>query len=274
MVTSTVRRDGDRVVEDDLAALVDEETACLIVQQPSFFGSVRDLTSLVEKTHAAGALFVMSSDPISLGMLKSPGEWGADIAVGEGQGLGSPMAFGGPYLGLLGCSERLIRQMPGRLVGQAYDHQGRRGFVLTLQAREQHIRREKAASNICTSEALVAIGAAIYMALMGPAGLKGVAKLCYEKAHYAADRLAGVPGFRVLNGGAFFNEFVVECTVAPSEINKKLLSRGIIGGHDLSSAYPALGDCMLVCVTETNSKAQIDALAAALGDIAAAKGGA
>ncbi|HEX9015717.1 MAG TPA: aminomethyl-transferring glycine dehydrogenase subunit GcvPA [Chloroflexota bacterium] len=272
--TTPVSRKGDRIVEEDIAALVDEETACVIVQQPDFFGRVRDLTAIVERVHAAGGLVIVSSDPISLGMLRSPGAWGADIAVGEGQGLGSPMGFGGPYLGLLACREKLIRQMPGRLVGQAFDAKGRRGFVLTLQAREQHIRREKASSNICTSEALVAVGAAIYMALMGPRGLAQVAQLCYEKAHYARSRIAKLPGFRVLDTGPFFNEFVVETSVPPMELNRLLLESGIIGGHDLSSDYPGLDGCALLCVTETNSRPQIDALAEAMGDIAAAKGGA
>lgn len=274
VVTSEVRRDGNRIVEEDLSSLLDDETACLVVQQPNFFGGVRDLSALVEKAHADGALVVISSDPISLGMLKSPGEWGADIAVGEGQGLGDAMNFGGPYLGILACREKLIRQLPGRLVGQAYDHDGRRGFVLTLQAREQHIRRERATSNICTSEALVAIGAAIYMALIGPTGLRQVAKLCYDKAHYLSDRVASVPGFQLVDAGPFFNEFIVECPAPPAEVNHLLLERGVIGGYDLSSAYPELRGCMLLCATEVNTKVQIDGLAAALSDVSAARGGA
>ena len=273
VVTSAVRRQDTRVVEDRLEALLDDDTACVIVQQPDFLGGVRDLATLVERTHAAGALFILASDPISLGMLKSPGEWGVDIAVGEGQGLGSPMAFGGPYLGLLACRDRYIRHLPGRLVGATHDHEGRRGFVLTLQAREQHIRREKATSNICTSEALVAIGAAVYMTLMGPQGLRQVARLCYDNAHYAARRIAAVEGYRVLDAGPFFNEFVVQCPVSPHEINHQLLDAGIVGGYDLTGDYPDLKGCMLLCTTETNTKAQIDALASALMDVAASKGG-
>ncbi len=273
VVTSTIRRDGDRIVEDRLELLLDDETACVIIQQPSFLGGVKDLAPLVERVHAAGALVIVSSDPISLGMLKSPGAWGADIAVGEGQGLGSPMAFGGPYLGLLACREKYIRQLPGRLVGAARDHDGRRGFVLTLQAREQHIRREKATSNICTSEALVAIGAAIYMALMGPRGLRQVARLCYDKAHYAARKIGAVDGFTIQDTGSFFNEFVVKCPAPVHEINRQLLDVGIIGGYDLGASYPELKDCMLVCSTETNSRGQIDALAGALRDVAASRGG-
>jgi glycine dehydrogenase subunit 1 len=273
MVTSAIRLEGGRIVEDDLRRLIDDETACVIVQQPSFFGSVRDLTPLVELTHAAGALFILSSDPISLGMLKSPGQWGADIAVGEGQGLGSSMAFGGPYLGLLACRDKLVRQLPGRLVGATHDHQGRRGFVLTLQAREQHIRREKATSNICTSEALVAIGAAIYMSLMGPQGMRKVARLCFEKAHYAARQIATLDGYHVVDSGPFFNEFVVQCPASPEEINRQLLDVGIIGGYDLSRDYPELNHCMLLCATETNSRTQIDALVGAFRDVAASRGG-
>ncbi len=274
VVSSMVGRDGDRVVEESLEALLDEETACCIVQQPNFFGGIKDLSSLANRTHQVGGLLIVSSDPISLGMLKSPGEWGADIAVGEGQGLGAPMAFGGPYLGLLACKEKLLRQMPGRLVGQALDHQGRRGFVLTLQAREQHIRREKATSNICTSEQLLATGAAIYMALMGPQGLRRVAQLCYDKAHYAAERIGALEGFELLDTGPFFNEFVVQVPRPPAEINRQLLRRNIVGGYDLAVASPAMEGCMLLCATETNTKAQIDALVSALAEIGASKGGA
>lgn len=274
VVSSTVGRRGDRVEEGDLASLLDEKAACCIVQQPNFLGGVADLASLVERTHAVGGLFIVSSDPISLGLLKSPGEWGADIAVGEGQGLGSPMSFGGPYLGLMAIREKYIRQMPGRLVGQALDHQGRRGFVLTLQAREQHIRREKATSNICTSEQLLATGAAIYMSLMGPQGLRQVAKLSYDKAHYAARQIAALPGFKLVDTGPFFNEFVVECPRPPAEINRLLLRQRIVGGYDLAVLSPELEGCMLLCATETNTRAEIDKLVSALRDMATSEGGA
>ncbi len=273
VVASSVGRQGDRIVEEDMGALLDDGTACCIVQQPNFFGSVQDLSSLAQKTHAVGALLVVSSDPISLGMLKSPGEWGADIAVGEGQGLGSPMSFGGPYLGLLACKTQFLRQIPGRLVGAAQDHQGRRGFVLTLQAREQHIRREKATSNICTSEQLLATGAAIYMALMGPQGLRRVAQLSYDKAHYAAREIAALEGFQLLDTGTFFNEFVVRGPRPPAEINRFLLSRKIVGGYDLSIVSPDLEGYMLLCATETNTRAQIDGLVSALRELVASTGG-
>lgn len=273
VVTSSVERQGDRIVEESLEPLLDEDTACCAVQQPTFFGGVRDLTSLAHRIHELGGLFVVASDPIALGILKSPGEWGADIAVGEGQGLGIPMAFGGPYLGLLACKERFLRQMPGRLVGVAHDHQGRRGFVLTLQAREQHIRREKATSNICTSEQLMATAAAIYLGLMGPKGLRQVAQLCYDKAHHAARQVGSLEGYRVLDAGPYFNEFVVQGPKTPTETNRFLLSRKIVGGYDLAAAYPALEGCMLLCATETNTRTQIDGLVSALGEIAASKGG-
>ncbi len=273
VVTSSVGRQGDKVVEERLEPLLDEGSACCIVQQPNFLGSVSDFSSLVDRAHAVGGLFILSSDPISLGLLKSPGEWGADIAVGEGQGLGSPMSFGGPYLGLLACKERLVRQLPGRLVGAALDHEGRRGFVLTLQAREQHIRREKAASNICTSEQLLATGAAIYMALMGPQGLRQVAQLCYDRSHYAASQIAALEGFKLLDTGPFFNEFVVQCPRPPAEINRFLLSRRIVGGYDLSVVGPDLEGCLLLCATETNTRAQIDDLVSALGEIGTLEGG-
>jgi glycine dehydrogenase subunit 1 len=273
VVVSKVRIEGDRIVEDDLEELLDERTACCAVQQPSFFGGVRDLSSLADRAHAVGALFIISCYPISLGMLKSPGAWGADIAVGEGQPLGSGMMYGGPYLGLLACRERLVRVMPGRLVGAATDGSGRRGFVLTLQAREQHIRREKATSNICTSEQLIALAAAMYLSLMGPGGLRQVARLCYEKAHYAAKQVGAVPGFTVFENGPFFNEFVVECPRPPGEINRSLLERGIVGGLDLGPVVPGFDNCMLLCATENNSREHIESLALALRELGE-KGGA
>ncbi len=273
VVTSAVAREADRIVEGDLGPLMDEETACCIVQQPNFFGSVRDLSEVADRIHRVGGLFIVSSDPVALGLLKSPGEWGADIAVGEGQGLGNAVAFGGPYLGLLACRERFVRQMPGRLVGATVDHQGRRGFVLTLQTREQHIRREKATSNICTSEALMALAATIYLALIGPKGLRQVATLCFEKAHYAARSIGSLDGYRVLDTGHFFNEFVVQGPRTPAETNRFLLGHRIVGGYDLGLAYPQLEGCMLLAATETISKDEIDGLATALSEVAAPRGG-
>ena len=260
MVTSSVTRQGGAVIEEDLAPLVDQQTACCIVQYPNFLGGIGSLDGAGGPGRTPrGRLFVVSSDPIALGMLKSPGEWGADIAVGEGQGLGAPVAYGGPYLGLLACREKYLRQMPGRLVGIARDSQGRRGFVLTLQAREQHIRREKATSNICTSEALLATGAAIYMALMGPRGLAaGWRGSATTRPTTWREQLSAAGWFRVVDAGPFFNEFVVECPMEPEELNRTLLAQGIIGGYDLGRSYPELKGCMLLCATEINSRAQID----------------
>ncbi len=272
VATSEVAREGDRIVEGAMEDLLDDQTACCIVQQPNFFGGLRDIGLLARRIHELGGLLIVSADPISLGMLKSPGEWGADIAVGEGQGLGNAVSFGGPYLVLLACRERFVRQMPGRLVGATVDTRGQRGFVLTLQTREQHIRREKATSNICTSEALMALAASIYMALVGPEGLRQVASLCHDKAHYAADRISSTSGFTVLAGGPFFNEFVVEGPVSPAEINRALLDHKIIGGYDLGKDYPSLKGCMLLCTTEINTRAEIEELAAALGRLSR-KGG-
>lgn len=273
VVASSVTREGDRIMEDALEPILDDQSACCIVQQPNFLGGLSDLTAIADRIHEVGGLFIISSDPISLGMLKTPGEWGADIAVGEGQGLGNSMSFGGPYLGILACKERLIRQMPGRLVGATKDAKGRRGFVLTMQAREQHIRREKATSNICTSEQLLALGAAIYMSLMGPVGMRKVAQLCYDKAHYAAAKVAAIAGYRPLDCGPYFNEFVLECPLPPADVNRELLKRKMIGGYDLAAFGPSLNGCMLMCATENNSRGQIDGLASALGEIAASRGG-
>jgi glycine dehydrogenase subunit 1 len=196
-------------------------------------------------------------DPISLGLFRPPGEYGADIAVGEGQSLGAPLSFGGPYLGLFACRQQYLRQMPGRLVGRTTDAQGRTGYVLTLQTREQHIRRERATSNICTSQQLVALAAAVYLAAMGKQGLRQVAELCYHKAHYAAERIAALPGYSLAGEGVFFKEFVVRCPRPPAEVNRALLERGTIGGLDVSDQTP---NGLLLCVTEMNTRAEIDAL--------------
>ena len=247
---------------------IDGETAAVLVQQPNFLGCLEDVARLSELAHQRGALLVVCVDPISLGLLKPPGELGADIAVGEGQSLGSPPSYGGPYVGLFACRQEYVRQMPGRLVGMTTDAEGRRGFVLTLQPREQHIRREKATSNICTNEALVALAAATYLAVMGKTGLRQVAELCYHKAHYAAREIEGLPGYKRLLGD-FFKEFVIRTPVPPAEVNKRLWEHGIIGGYPLAPDYPELSDCLLFCVTEKNSRAQIDQLVGALEGIGA-----
>lgn len=252
---------------------LDDQTACVIVANPDFLGRVRDLRPYAERVHAAGALFVVSAYPISLGLYPPPGAYGADVVVGEGQPLGNPIAFGGPYLGIFATKEKYVRRMAGRLVGQTTDTQGRRGFVLTLQAREQHIRREKATSNICTNQALCALAACVYLATLGKAGLRRVAELCYHKAHYAARKIHRLPGYRVHLEHEFFNEFVVECPRPVAEINAALREQGIIGGYDLSRDYPHLENAMLVAVTEMNTRAQIDALVQALKQNAQARKG-
>jgi glycine dehydrogenase subunit 1 len=245
---------------------LDDKTACVIVANPDFLGRVRDLKPYAERVHAAGALFVVSAYPISLGLYQPPGHYGADIVIGEGQPLGNPIAFGGPYLGIFATREKYVRRMAGRLVGQTTDTQGRRGFVLTLQAREQHIRREKATSNICTNQALCALAACVYLATLGKTGLRRIAELCYHKAHYAARKINRLPGYRVDLAHEFFNEFVVTCPRPVAEINAALREEGIIGGYDLSRDYPHLGNAMLVAVTEMNTRAQIDAFVRALAN--------
>jgi glycine dehydrogenase subunit 1 len=264
-------RDEDGGVDTSQAEeLIDTEAAALLVQFPNFLGCLEDLGSLGEVAHQKGALLVVSVDPISLGLLKPPGELGADIVVGEGQSLGSPASFGGPYLGLFACRREYMRQMPGRLVGLTADREGRRGFVLTLQPREQHIRREKATSNICTNEALVALASATYLALLGKQGLRRAAELCYHKSHYTAREISALPGYeRIL--GDFFKEFVVRTHVPPAEVNQRLWEHGIIGGYELAEAYPDLHDCLLFCVTELNTREQIDQLVAVLAEIGESK---
>ena len=258
VVATYAEPQGVRLIQAADSPGIDEETACLVVQTPNFFGYMEDLTSLSMLAHAKGALFIVSCDPISLGMFRPPGEYNADIVVGEGQSLGVPLSFGGPYLGMFACKNEHLRQMPGRIVGRTRDVEGKTGYVLTLQTREQHIRRERATSNICTSESLVALAASIYLAALGKSGLRQVAELCFQKAHYAAQRIAAIPGFSMPISGTFFQEFVVQCPAPPSEINAALREHGIIGGLDISSEILR---GMLLCVTEMNTRDQIDALA-------------
>jgi glycine dehydrogenase subunit 1 len=250
----------------EIAELLDQDTACAIVQYPDFLGRIEDLIPLAEAAHAVGALLVVAANPVALGMLKPPGAMGADIVVGEGQGLGGGLNFGGPYLGFFATRMEYVRRMAGRLVGQTVDIEGKRGFVLTLSTREQHIRREKATSNICTNEGLMALAAAVCMAALGRNGMRRVAELCYHKAHYAADRIAELPGYTVWRERPFFNEFVVRCPGPVAEINAHLLDEhGIIGGYDLGRDYPHLEGHMLLCVTEMNTREEIDLLVEALG---------
>jgi glycine dehydrogenase subunit 1 len=252
---------------------VDAETACLVAQYPTFLGAVPDLGAYEKAAHSKEALLVVSAYPTALGMFKPPGEYGADIVTGESQPLGVALSYGGPYVGFFACRQRFLRQMPGRIVGKTVDSTGRPGYVLTLQTREQHIRREGATSNICTSEALIATATAVYMAALGPRGLRQVAELCYQKAHYAASLIAQVPGYAILPGGRaedgsgavpWFNEFVAQCPVPPAELNRRLRGHRILGGLDVSDQTP---NGMLFCVTETNSRREIEALAAALAEV-------
>lgn len=237
-----------------------DDVACLIVQSPNYFGIVEDMPALADAVHKSGGLFVSVVNPISLGLLAPPGEYGADIAVGEGQPLGIPMSFGGPLLGFFATTSKLLRKMPGRLVGQTVDSKGRRGFVLTLQAREQHIRRENATSNICSNQALCALAATIYLSLMGPHGLRKVAELCTYRAHYLHDRINSVYGLSTPFTGPFFNEFVVASHRDPAEINEDLLERGILGGRPIGDDYPELPDHSLWAVTEMRTREELDAL--------------
>jgi glycine dehydrogenase subunit 1 len=253
------------------AALADESTFCVVAPYPGFSGKIGDMASAAAAAHAAGALFVVQADPIMCGLLKSPGSLGADIVAAEGQALGNPMSFGGPFLGMLGSKASLVRKMPGRLVGQAKDAAGRRGFVLTLTAREQHIRREKAVSNICSNQGLAMLQACIYLAAMGKTGLRKVAELCWNKAHYAASLIASVPGYAVeeaASGGAFFKEFVVMTPVPAEKIADRLTRRGVVPGLPLSRYYPERTHELLVCVTEMCTRDQIELLARSLEEAA------
>ncbi|MEC8912829.1 MAG: aminomethyl-transferring glycine dehydrogenase subunit GcvPA [Chloroflexota bacterium] len=245
---------------------LEEDTACLIVQQPNFFGYLEDMQTLSNIAHDAGALLVVSVDPVSLGMFNPPSEYGADIVVAEGQGIGVPMSYGGPYVGIFACRQEFVRQMPGRIVGKTLDTHGKEAYVLTLQAREQHIRREHATSNICTSVALISLMTTVYLACMGKQGMRKVAELCYHKAHYAASLIENIPGFSILESGngVFFREFTVRCPIPPEEINQLLLEKGIIGGLDVSNY---LENALLLCVTEMNSREDIENLAKTLREI-------
>ena len=243
-----------------LKAALTGETAAVYVQSPNYYGVLEDMDAIVAAAHEAGAKVIMGVNPISLGLLKTPGEYGVDIAVGEGQPLGMPLSFGGPYLGFMTCKKAMMRKLPGRIVGQTTDAQGRRCFVITLQAREQHIRREKASSNICSNEALCAMTASVYLAAMGPQGIKQVAELCASHAHYLAGEL-GKLGFALRTGDKpFFHEFLTDCPTDPAVLCAKLEEKGILGGLPVDGG-------ILWCCTECNSKADIDRLLAAIGEV-------
>jgi glycine dehydrogenase subunit 1 len=252
---------------DSLITQIDGDTALVLVQYPDFFGRVYDLTALAIKAHEQGALLGVIANPTALGLFKAPGEFGTDIVVGEGQPLGIPLSFGGPYLGFFATRKEFARKISGRLVGETEDGQGRKGYVLTLTAREQHIRREKATSNICTNQGLMSLAATIYLSLLGKHGFRQVASLCYQKAHYAAGKLGKLKGYKLVSNTPFFHEFVLQCPRPVSEINAMLLDQGFLGGYDLSKDFPTLKNQMLLAVTEMNSKDQIDALVETLAEV-------
>jgi glycine dehydrogenase subunit 1 len=249
---------------DTVRKTIDDETLCLVVQHPNFFGCLEDVDELARLCHERGALFIVSFDPISLGLLKRPGQYGADIAVAEGQCLGNPMVYGGPYLGIMACRAEFVRKMPGRLVGETTDRNGKRCWVLTLQTREQHIRREKATSNICTNQGLFALRAAVYLSALGPQGLKETAELCVRKAHYLADQLCGVPGLGLRFRQPFFKEFTMKSTRPVPELLERLRERHYHAGLHLGRWYSELDDCFSVAVTEKRTKNEMDGLTAAM----------
>ncbi len=260
-----VRIDEVDGLPEDAGRAADPSTFCVAVPYPGFSGTVGDIGAAARAARDAGALLAVHADPIMCALYKSPGELGADIVAAEGQGLGIPLSFGGPYLGMLGTSSRLVRRLPGRLAGVARDSSGRRGFVLTLTAREQHIRREKAVSNICSNQGLAMLRACVYLAAMGPAGLREAARLCRDKAHYAASRIASIPGWSVAPG-EFYMEFVARSPLPAEEVYARLSARGVIPGLPLSRYYPGRERELLVCATEMSARKDIDALVEALGE--------
>lgn len=259
----TVPTPDGRLRPDDLDAAVTADTAAVVIQYPNFYGQLEEVEAIVERVHARGALAIVSVDPISLGLLRRPDSYGADIVVAEGQGLGNPLCYGGPYLGMMACREKYVRKMPGRIVGQTTDRKGKRCWVLTLQTREQHIRREKATSNICTNQGLLALRASIYLAAVGPEGLRQVAELSTRKAHYAAERLSRVPGLSLAYEGPFFKEFVIRSTKDPVRVLAHVGKLGFHGGVALGRWDAQDHDKILVAVTEKRTKSEIDGLAEA-----------
>ena len=251
----------------DLAALIDDNTMMVVVQYPDFFGRVYDYSKLIETAHAKGALACVVANPTALALFKTPGSMGADIVVGEGQPLGIPMWYGGPSLGFFATRKSFVHKMAGRLVGETVDSRGQRAYVLTLTAREQHIKRERATSNICTNQGLLALASAVYMSVLGKTGMRQVAELCYHKAHYAAGELSKIEGMGLCFSEPYFHEFAL-CVGRPvEEVNEHLLEDGIIGGYDLGQDYPALKDHMLLAFTEMNTKEEIDALVEVLSEV-------
>ena len=241
-----------------LIGLIDDNTMLVIVQYPDFFGRIYDYTNLIESAHSKGALVCVVANPTALAILKTPGKMGADVVVGDGQPLGIPLWFGGPYLGFFTTKKSYVHKMAGRLVGETVDNRGQRAYVLTLTAREQHIKRERATSNICSNQGLLALGSAVYMSVLGKSGLQEVANLCYQKAHYAASEISKIKGYGLCFTEPFFHEFALCCPRPAAEINAHLLEHDIIGGYDLANDYPSLPNHMLIAVTEMNSREEID----------------
>lgn len=249
-----------------LESLIDDQTMLVVVQYPDFFGRVFDFTRLIAAAHGKGALVCVVTNPIALALLKTPGAMDADIVVGDGQPLGIPMWFGGPGLGYFTTKKSYVHKMAGRLVGETVDNRGQKAYVLTLTAREQHIKRERATSNICTNQGLLALAAAVYISLLGQQGLRQVAELCYHKAHYAAQQLAAIKNMGLSFRAPFFHEFGLHLDRPAAEVNAHLLEHGILGGYDLGQDYPALKDHLLIAVTEMNSKEEIDTLVDVLSE--------
>jgi glycine dehydrogenase subunit 1 len=263
--TLPLAEDEGRLDSEGTKGKISDKVACVIIQTPNFFGLLENVREIEPLVHAAGALLVLVCDPISLGILKTPGENNADIAVGEGQALGNDLHLGGPYLGYFACKASLIRKMPGRLVAATTDTRGRVGYVLTLQTREQHIRRERATSNICTNQALCALSACVYLSLMGKVGIKKAAELCLQKSHYAAERIVEINGFKRKFHGPFFKEFVVTTPLPAEQVVRRLLEKNIFAGIDLGLLDSNLKNELLVCVTEKRTREEIDHLVDELG---------
>ncbi len=259
----------------DLAALneaVTNSTSAVIIQQPNFFGSIEDMSAIEPIAHKGKAVFVTTiTEPASLGVLAAPGDYNADIAVGELMSFGNPMSYGGPALGFMASKQKYMRLLPGRLVGQTVEEGGElhTGYVLTLQTREQHIRRERATSNICTNQSLLAVGATIFLAVLGKQGFRELGELCLQKAHYACRQITSVPGFKAVFDAPYYDEFVIQSPVPTAQLQQHLLQAGVIGGYDVSQEYPDMDNCMLFCVTETRSKEDIDTLVNTLKEVRA-----
>lgn len=249
---------------DDVAKLVNDQTVAVIVQSPNFFGHLEEMEAIGVVTRNAGAMFIASFDPVSLGVLKKPADYGADIAVAEGQSLGVPLGYGGPYLGILACRKDFVRKIPGRLVGQTLDRNGKRCWVLTLQAREQHIARNRATSNICTNQSLLALRATVHLTALGPLGLKETAELCMRKAHYAAAEIGRIPGVKLKYKTPFFKEFTVSVPNDTNMFLKAMRAAGYHAGLPTGRWYPGLKDCITLAVTERRTKAEIDGFAKAI----------